>query len=88
MRWSAKLAVVQWLRMRVLGMEVPGSNSNKLVFFDIFCSGWLCQGNFCLSGIDITMVNNDFGDILYYLTFTHNDTYMHAHATSPMQRIV
>ena len=29
--------MVQWLRMQVLGMEVPGSNSGKL-FFDIFCS--------------------------------------------------
>ena len=29
--------MVQWLRMQVLGMEVPGSNSGK-VFFDIFCT--------------------------------------------------
>ena len=27
--------MVQWLRMQVLGMEVPGANSSK-VFFDIF----------------------------------------------------
>ena len=29
---SVKVAVVQWLRMEVLGMEVPGSNSGKLFF--------------------------------------------------------
>ena len=29
--------MVQWLRMQVLGMEVPGSNSGKF-FFDIFCT--------------------------------------------------
>ena len=34
MRWSAKVAVVQWLRMQVLGMEVPGSNSGS--FFSTF----------------------------------------------------
>ena len=28
--------MVQWLRMQVLGMEVPGSNSGK--FLDIFCT--------------------------------------------------
>ena len=27
--------MVQWLRMQVLGMEIPGSNSGKF-FFDIF----------------------------------------------------
>ena len=36
MKLSAKVAVVQWLRMQVLGMEVPGSNSGKFFFFDIF----------------------------------------------------
>ena len=25
--------MVQWLRMQVLGMEVPGSNSGELLFF-------------------------------------------------------
>ena len=35
MRLSAKVAVVQWLRMQVLGMEVPGSNFGKF-FFNIF----------------------------------------------------
>ena len=34
MRGSAKVAVVQWLRMQVLDMEVPGSNSGK--FFSAF----------------------------------------------------
>ena len=29
--------MVHWLRMQVLGMEVPGSNSGKF-FFDIFCT--------------------------------------------------
>ena len=29
--------MVQWLRMKVLGMEVPGSNSGK-VFFRHFCT--------------------------------------------------
>ena len=29
MRLSANVAVVQWLRMQVLGMEVPGLNSGK-----------------------------------------------------------
>ena len=28
--------MVQWLRMQVLGMEVPGSNSGKLFFFSTF----------------------------------------------------
>ena len=28
--------MVQWLRMQVLGMEVPGSNSSELVFFSTF----------------------------------------------------
>ena len=28
--------MVQWLRMQVLGMEVPGSNSGKFFFLDIF----------------------------------------------------
>ena len=32
--------MVQWLRMQVLGMEVPGSNSGKL-FFNIFCTHFL-----------------------------------------------
>ena len=34
MRFSAKIAVVQWLKMQVVGMEVPGSNSGK--FFQHF----------------------------------------------------
>ena len=28
--------MVQWLRMQVLGMEVPGSNSGEFVFFPTF----------------------------------------------------
>ena len=32
--------MVQWLRMQVLGMEVPGSNSGKF-FSDIFCTPFL-----------------------------------------------
>ena len=28
--------MVQWLRMQVLGMEVPGSNSGKLFFSTFF----------------------------------------------------
>ena len=32
--------MVQWLRMQVVGMEVPGSNSSKF-FFDIFCTPFL-----------------------------------------------
>ena len=28
--------MVQWLRMQVLGMEVPGSNSGKFCFFRHF----------------------------------------------------
>ena len=32
MKLSAKVAVVQWLRMQVLGMEVPGSKSGKFFF--------------------------------------------------------
>ena len=32
--------MVQWLRMQVLGVEVPGSNSGKF-FFDIFCTPFL-----------------------------------------------
>ena len=28
--------MVQWLRMQVLGMEVPGSNSGKLFFSAFF----------------------------------------------------
>ena len=31
--------MVQWLRMQVLGMEAPGSNSGK-IFFDIFCTSF------------------------------------------------
>ena len=37
--------MVQWLRMEVLGMEVPGSNSGKLFFFDIFCTPFLPRGD-------------------------------------------
>ena len=37
--------MVQWLRMQVLGMEVPGSNSGKFVFFDIFCTPFLLRGD-------------------------------------------
>ena len=33
--------MVQWLRMQVIGMEVPGLNSGKLFFFDIFCTPFL-----------------------------------------------
>ena len=36
--------MVQWLRMQVLGMEVPGSNSGKF-FFDIFCTPFLPRGD-------------------------------------------
>ena len=32
--------MIHWLRMQVLGMEIPGSNSGK-VFFDIFCTPFL-----------------------------------------------
>ena len=32
--------MVQWLRMQVLGMEVPGSNPGKF-FFKIFCIPFL-----------------------------------------------
>ena len=44
MRRSVKVAVVQWLRMQVLGMEAPGSNSGKF-FFDIFCTPFLPRGD-------------------------------------------
>ena len=43
MKLSAKVAVVQWLRMQVLGMEVPGSNSGKF-FFRNFCTPFLPCG--------------------------------------------
>ena len=33
----------QWLRMQVLGIEVPGSNSGN--FFDIFCTPFLPHGD-------------------------------------------
>ena len=36
--------MVQWLRMQVLGMEVPGLNSGKFVF-DIFCTFFLPCGD-------------------------------------------
>ena len=36
--------MVQWLRMQVLGMEVPGLNSGK-VFLDIFCIPFLPRGD-------------------------------------------
>ena len=36
--------MVQWLRMQVLGMEVPGSNSG-MFFFDIFCTPFLPRGD-------------------------------------------
>ena len=36
--------MVQWLRMQVLGMEVPGSNSGKL-FLNIFCTPFLPRGD-------------------------------------------
>ena len=36
--------MVQWLRMQVLGMEVPGSNSGKF-FSDIFCTPFLPRGD-------------------------------------------
>ena len=36
--------MVQWLRMQVLGMEVPGLNSGKF-FFDIFCTLFLPRGD-------------------------------------------
>ena len=35
--------MVQWLRMQVLGMEVPGSNPAK-VFLNIFCTPFLPRG--------------------------------------------
>ena len=28
--------MVQWLRMQVLGMDVPGLNTSKFCFYDIF----------------------------------------------------
>ena len=36
--------MVQWLRIQVLGMEVPGSNSGKF-FSDIFCTPFLLRGD-------------------------------------------
>ena len=36
--------MVQWLRMQVLGMEVPGLNSGKF-FHDIFCTPFLPRGD-------------------------------------------
>ena len=44
MRWSAKVAVVQWLRIQVLGMEVSGSNSDK-VFLGHFLHTFLPRGD-------------------------------------------
>ena len=41
MRWSAKVVVVQWIRMQVLSMEVPGSNSSKFVFVLVFFQHFL-----------------------------------------------
>ena len=45
MRRSAKVAVVQWLRMQVLGLEVPGSNSGKVFFKLHFCTLFLPRGD-------------------------------------------
>ena len=39
-----KVAVVQWLRMQVLGMEVPGSNSGSF-FGHFFCTPFLPCGD-------------------------------------------
>ena len=37
--------MVQWLRMRVLGMEVPGLNSGKVFFPNLFCTPFLPSGD-------------------------------------------
>ena len=37
--------MVQWLRMQVLGMEVPGSNSGELFFFPTFFAHFLPHGD-------------------------------------------
>ena len=37
--------MVQWLRMQVLGMEVPGSNSGKVFISDMFCTPFLPCGD-------------------------------------------
>ena len=39
--------MVQWLKMQVLGMEVPGSNSGKF-FFDIFYTPFLPRGDYSI----------------------------------------
>ena len=37
--------MVQWLRMQVLGMEVPGSNSGKVLFLSTFLYTFLPHGD-------------------------------------------
>ena len=37
--------MVQWLRMQVIGMEVPGSNSGKFFFSRHFCTPFLPRGD-------------------------------------------
>ena len=37
--------MVQWLRMQVLGMEIPGLNSGKFFFFNIFYTPFLPHGD-------------------------------------------
>ena len=54
--------MVQWLRMQVLGMEVPGSNSGEFFFFpDIFCTLFYPMVTALLEYLDPT--------ILYLLGF-------------------
>ena len=39
--------MVQWLRMQMLGMEVPGLNSGRFVF-DNFCTPFLSCGDYSI----------------------------------------
>ena len=47
--------MVQWLRMQVLGVEVPGSNSGKF-FFDIFCTPFYPTVTALLEYLDPTIL--------------------------------
>ena len=56
MKLLAKVAVVKWLRMQVLGMEVPGSNSGKF-FSNIFCTLFYPMVTALLEYLDPTILH-------------------------------
>ena len=66
MKRSAEIAVVQWLRMQELGMEVLGSNSGHYEF--IFFRHFLCTF-FCPSDCSIRVSRSRNFTLAWFLLY-------------------